>query len=407
MRKITIVGAGQSGLHLGIGLLKQGYQVTIITNRTGEQVAAGKVLSSQCMFGTSLSYEKELGLNLWDDTCPPVEGISFLLNGPDGNPAINWTGKLDRPAQSVDQRVKMPVWMDRFVAEGGDLLIADAGVEMIEDYAAQSDLTIVASGKGEIGRLFERDAARSAYDKPMRALGLTYVNGMPYEEDFNTVAFNLIPGVGEYFVFPALTTTGPCHIMVFEGVPGGEMDCWNHATTPQEHLELSVELVERFAPQQASRCQHLSLTDDNGILAGRFPPTIKHPVATLPSGVKILGVGDTVCLNDPITGQGSNNASKAAKVYLDAILARGDQPFDEAWMQQTFETFWNTAQYIVNWTNALLLPPPEHIQQILGFANNSQETADRISNGFDNAQTLYPWFMEPDGVRDYITGHSA
>ena len=46
--------------------------------------------------------------------------------------------------------------------------------------------------------------------------------------------------------------------------------------------------------------------------------------------------GDAVCLNDPITGQGSNNAAKAAAVYLKRILDHGDRPFDEAWMQGTF-----------------------------------------------------------------------
>ena len=36
MRKITIIGGGQSGLQLGIGLLKAGHQVRIVQNRTAE-----------------------------------------------------------------------------------------------------------------------------------------------------------------------------------------------------------------------------------------------------------------------------------------------------------------------------------------------------------------------------------
>ena len=36
MRRIAIVGAGQTGLHLGIGLLGLGYEVTIQTDRGGE-----------------------------------------------------------------------------------------------------------------------------------------------------------------------------------------------------------------------------------------------------------------------------------------------------------------------------------------------------------------------------------
>ncbi|MFX5957148.1 NAD(P)-binding domain-containing protein, partial [Acinetobacter baumannii] len=34
MRSIAIVGGGQAGLPLAFGLLEQGYQVTVVTNRT-------------------------------------------------------------------------------------------------------------------------------------------------------------------------------------------------------------------------------------------------------------------------------------------------------------------------------------------------------------------------------------
>jgi len=37
-------------------------------------------------------------------------------------------------------------------------------------------------------------------------------------------------------------------------------------------------------------------------------------------------------ISDPITSQGSNNASKAA-AYLKSILDRGNEPFDPEWMQ--------------------------------------------------------------------------
>ena len=68
--------------------------------------------------------------------------------------------------------------MEAFVDRGGELIFADAGVEDLERYARNSDLVIVAAGKGEIAQLFMRDAQRSAYDAPQRALALTYVSGM-------------------------------------------------------------------------------------------------------------------------------------------------------------------------------------------------------------------------------------
>ncbi len=405
MRKITIVGGGQSGLQLGIGLLKDGYQVRIVQNRTGEEIASGRVMSSQCMFHTAVQNERDIGIDFWSDTCPPVEGISFSVPDPEGsgNKVIDWAGRLENNAYSVDQRVKMPVWMDEFTRLGGQLVIADAGIAELETYTRQDDLVLVASGKGEIGQLFERDAEKSPYDKPMRALALTYVKGMTPRPEHSAVNFNLIPGVGEYFVFPALTTSGPCEIMVFEGVPGGPMDCWGEVKSPDQHLARSKEILNTFLPWEAERCTNLELTDDNGILAGRFPPTIRRPVGTLPSGRKVLGIGDAVCLNDPITGQGSNNASKAAAVYHRRIRENGDKPFDHAWMQGTFDAFWDYAQWVVTWTNMLLVPPPPFVLEIMGTAGAVPALAQRMANAFDDPRDFFPWFADPNAAAAYLS----
>ena len=64
-RRVAIVGAGQSGLQLALGLLQEGYEVTVVSNRTPEEIAVGPVLSSQCMFETALQTERVLGLDHW------------------------------------------------------------------------------------------------------------------------------------------------------------------------------------------------------------------------------------------------------------------------------------------------------------------------------------------------------
>lgn len=408
-RNFTIVGGGQSGLQLGCGLLDAGHDVHIVQNRTAEEIRAGKVLSSQCMFDMALQNERDLSLNFWDEACPTVDSINFCVPAPDapGQKAINWNGKLDRPGQSVDQRVKIPAWMAEFEKRGGRLSIHDASIADLESYVRESDLVIVAAGKGDIAKMFERDAAKSPFDRPQRSLALTYVKGMTPRPDHSAVNFNLIPTIGEYFVFPALTTTGPCDIMVFEGIPGGLMDCWKDVKTPEEHLAKSKWILDTFLPWEADRCRNVELTDANGILAGSFAPTVRKPIGTLPSGAVVLGMADAVCLNDPITGQGSNNASKAARIYMDAILAHGDRPFDQAFMQSTFDVYWNYAQFVVGWTNALLQPPPPHVLNIMGSAQAFPDLAKRIANGFNNPLDFFPWFAVPEEADAYLAKLAA
>ncbi|MBD1558144.1 FAD-binding oxidoreductase [Vibrio sp. S9_S30] len=409
MRSIAIVGGGQAGLPLAIRLLDNDYRVTVVTNRTPDSIREGSVLSSQCMFDDALQIERDSGLNLWETNCPNVDGIGFSVPHPEmaGEKAINWSATLDKPAQAVDQRVKMPIWMELFESKGGNLVIEDVGIPELENLTSTHDLVLLAAGKGDVVRLFERDETRSAFSKPQRALALTYVNGMKEQDDFSQVAFNLIPGVGEYFTFPAFTTSGPCDIMVFEGIPGGPMDCWNDIRTPQDHLATSNKILETFLPWEAERCQHVELTDENGILAGRFPPTVRKPVMTLPSGRLVFGMGDAVATNDPITGQGSNNATKAAKIYGDAILAHGDQRFTADWMNQTFDTFWEYASDVVSWTNSLLLPPPPHILELLASAQEIPSLASTIVNGFNHPPNFYPWWEDANLCKHFIESHSA
>ena len=409
MRRIAIVGGGQAGLPLALGLLDKHYEVTVVTNRTPDDIRRGKVMSSQCMFDAALHIERELGLNQWESDCPPVQGIGLTVPDPErpGARLIDWCSALDKPAQAVDQRLKMSEWMELVQRRGGRLLIQDAGVAELEQLAQTHDLVILAAGKGEVVKLFERDAQRSAFDKPQRALALTYVHGLQPTGETSRVAFNLIPGVGEYFTFPALTLSGPCHIMVFEGIPGGPMDCWRGVASPQEHLATSRRLLQTYLPWEAERARHAELTDANGILAGSFAPTIRKPVLRLPSGRAVFGLGDAVAVNDPITGQGSNNATKACRVYLDAILAHGEQPFTEAWMQQTFERFWSYAQYVVTWTNTLLTPPPPHILKLLGAAGQCPALAREIANGFDNPPNFFPWWTDAQACERFIDSHLA
>ena len=81
MRNITIVGAGQSGLQLGLGLLQNGYRVRLISNRTAEDFATGKVMSSQFMFNDSLQAERDLGINFWEKDCPNTDGLGVTIAG--------------------------------------------------------------------------------------------------------------------------------------------------------------------------------------------------------------------------------------------------------------------------------------------------------------------------------------
>ncbi|PHR59931.1 MAG: alanine-phosphoribitol ligase [Robiginitomaculum sp.] len=407
MRDIAIIGAGQSGLQLAFGLLAKGYTVSVYSDRTPEEIENGFIMSSQCMFNTPLDYERELDLNFWDESCPNIDGIALSLMAPGTtDKVISWSARLDNPAQSLDQRVKMPRWIREFEKRGGKMIYESADIDTLEKLAKTNDLVVIASGKGEIGKLFKRDAERSQFDKPMRALGLVYVHGMTPRKDYSAVDFNIAPGVGEFFVFPAQTLTGDCHILVFEGIPGGPMDGWPSMHDSKACFDYGMQLLKTHFPDQALLCKNAKLTDDKGVLAGRFPPTIKNPVGELPSGAIVYGIADCVCLNDPITGQGSNNASRAAKFNLDAILKHGGNDFSRDWMRATFEGNLAEVKTCVDWTNSMLLPPPEFRLNLLGAAGEIPELASRIANNFNTPSDFAPWWFEEDEANKLLASYT-
>lgn len=178
MRKILIVGAGQAGLQLALGLQSNGYDVTVMTNRTADEVRDGRVLSTQCMFDTALQHERELGLNFWESEAPKVEGLGVSVTGPDSARVIDWVGELNGFAQSVDQRIKMAGWLEAFAQRGGQVVVHGVAVSDLDYLARTYDLVLVAAGKGELVSMFGRDASRSPYEAPQRALAVSYVNGL-------------------------------------------------------------------------------------------------------------------------------------------------------------------------------------------------------------------------------------
>jgi len=404
MRKIAIVGAGESGVQLALGLQRHGLEATLISDRSPDQVRSGSVMSSQCVFSAALATEKALDISSITSADPAAEELQISAIGMNllGEVPITWRAPLDSPARSVDQRVKCSLWIESFMERGGNFLLEKVTVSRLEELAMTHDLVVVSTGKGELGQIFVPDKSKSPYDKPQRALALTYVHGVQADE-VPAVRMSIKPGVGEFFTFPGVTISGACQMMVFEGVPGGPMDSWSQVHDPAGHLEHSLQLLRDHFPEEAARFQDAVLTDDGGVLRGRITPTVRHAVGVLPSGKEVFGLGDAIVLNDPLTGQGSNNATLAAKYYEDAIVRRADDAFDRGWMLRTFDEFWRGwAQWSVTWTNSLLRPLKEHQLQLLAAAQEHPGVAAALANGFDDPRTLFPWWYDAAEAAGFI-----
>lgn len=403
MASFLIVGAGQTGLQLGIGLLDDGHDVTVVSNRTADDVRNGRLLSGQTMFGAALATERALGIDLWQEECPQIDGMAFALFPPaDPNPVFDWGARLDQPGQSVDQRVKYPVWMELLEERGGHLEIAQVGIPELERYCEAHDLVLVAAGR-DTANLFARVPEHSPFDKPQKIVAIVAVTGVPPREPWDGVCFTMVPGCGENIVLPTLCANGPGHLLVFQFFPGGPWDNWEGVDTAEKHLAHSKQLLKEFLPRMYERCRDAELMDASGFLLGGVTPVVREPVGQLPSGSLVLGLGDALVVNDPLTAPGANSVALAADAYLTAIRAHGDAPYDRAFMEQTFYDFWNsTLRYFTEWNNMLLGPVPDHVARVLVAGNEVEAIRDRFVNGFNNRADYWDWLVSPDKAAAFL-----
>ncbi|WP_326609481.1 FAD-binding oxidoreductase [Streptomyces scopuliridis] len=404
MREIAIVGAGQAGLQLALGLLARGYDVTVITARDARRIRAGRVMSTQAMFGPALRIEREAGLNLWQRQAPVVRAIRATVTDGPGAEALAFTGPLDEPQQSVDQRVKMAGWLELFEARGGRVIHRAIDATELERIASERDLTLVAAGRGELAEIFARDSRQPRFGRPLRTLSCVYLHGVrtPGSPARTEVRIHVVPGVGEVFLQPALTTSGPCTTLLWEAVPGGPLDCWQDRPSPQDHLTRSLDLLRAFLPQEYELCAAAEPTDANATLYGAVTPTVRHPVARLSPDTHMLGMADVVVVNDPVTGQGANNAARCADIYLDAILEQGEGPFDPAWMRRTFDVFWDHARHTTAFTSMMLEPLPEHMLRVLSAAVSHEAVARRFANVYADPSDFANWLADPAATDAYL-----
>ncbi|CAN5334720.1 hypothetical protein BH18ACT9_BH18ACT9_20620 [soil metagenome] len=400
-RSVAVVGAGPAGTTLALGLLQQGCAVTLVTDRTAEEIRAGQVMSSQITFESALEVEEALGISALLPDSPPILRMAYDLRDARGASSA-FDVPLSAPARSVDLRVKVPAVLDAVERLGAKVVVRNAGVDDIEELARGHDLVVVSTGRGGLAELFPVEPARSPHSSVQRTAALTYLRGVAADPAGPALRYHAVEGVGECFTCPALTVDGGCDIFVVEGVPGGPLDVWADVSDAEEHLSLLRDVLAEHFPAEASRIHRAELVDGQSALRGGFTPVVRRPVGTLPSGAHVLGMADVVVLNDPLTSQGSNNAIKSASFYLEAITSHGGA-FDAAWMERTFDNFWRGwASFATRWTNSWVQPPAPHQRDILAAAASNPAVAERIASGFDDARLFDPWWFDPAAAQDFL-----
>jgi len=423
MRTIAIVGSGISGLAAAHGLLRAGYEVDLYSDRTAQQwLTDSRPTGTAARFDLALSYERELGLNFWDDAAPKGEGVFLTFCPTLHNPLIKLAGRFQAPFQAVDVRLQSHRWMNEFESRGGRLLIEQVTPDRLSEIAASHRLTIVAAGRADLCGMFERDANRSVYEQPQRHLAMVTVTGAPSRFDgvpMLPVKFDFLGTDGEIFFVPYFhKDAGPCWNILIEAKPGSRMDRFTGLANGEEVVARMKEVVGALFPWDEPFVRNAQLADPLGWLVGRVTPTVRVPAARLASGGFVAALGDTAISYDPIAAQGANSGIKQAQHLVQRVIARGDAPFDTEWFTSTFEEFFaEHARHAFRFSNLLLEPITDPAKELLiaqygsdGRIDNDsvqQRIANAFVENFNDPRLMTPAFTKMDAARRVVSANSG
>lgn len=422
MRSIAIIGSGITGLATAHGLLRAGFEVTVYSDRTPEAwVTTSRPTGTAARFELALAFERELGLNDWEDVAPKGQGVHLTFCPQRANRLLTLTGRLERSYfQAVDVRLQSHRWMRELERRGGKLVVENVTVERLDALARAHDLVVVAAGRAELWKLFERDPERSVYEGPQRKLAMAMVKGAKLGIEgvpFLPVKFNFFAPIGEAFWVPYFhKDVGPSWCILFEARAGGPMDKFAEAKSGDEVVDLGKQVIRELMPWDYEWAKDMELADPHGWLVGGVTPTVRKPFARLPSGRVVGGVGDTIMSLDPIAGQGANNGMKMARNLVSAIARRGDRPFDEAFLTDTFERFYRDhGEITYRFNNLFLEPIPAPARELLiaqyganGLgADGRQKIANAFIENFVDPNILTPALEDAEKARTLIRAHTG
>jgi len=401
MHNIGIVGAGIAGLHLALYLQQHGIDATIITDVEPAAYRTARLLNTVAHHHTTLARETALGVNHWTAMDDHYHYHDHWLNLPD---PLHFAGHFSNPSRAVDYRVYLPALMEDFIARGGTIEYRRIEEEDIQPLMDRFDLLVVAVGKGPLGAMFDHDPAETPFQQPQRRLSCGLYTGVAHADPKN-VTLSLTPGAGELIVIPTVTFGGIGTALLFENVPGTELEATvttKYDDDPAAFRQVILDALEKFHPAVYDRVDtaRFDLCQPVDILQGGVVPTVRKSFVEFDNGKFAVAVGDVHVTVDPVNGQGANIASYAAFKMGEEIV--NAPVLDRRFIERVDIARNDRCLAAARWTNLMMPPPSEEIQMLLGAMSQNKALCDEFTENFNWPERQWDNLSSPARIRRWI-----
>jgi hypothetical protein len=376
-KSIGIVGSGTAGLHLAYAF-RNDFDVTIMDSRSADQIKNGRIMSTQVHLSSTKAREDRFQMPKWE-TQIQLECVNVSI----GDKKL-FTGTLKSPGSSVDQRLYYSDCIKDLQNRGVTFQQEKADEKNLQTLLDRFDLIIDCTGKKGPIFPFSVDERLSPFQTPQRKQIVGYFKGVKQNKPIG-VGMYVLPGQGELIEIPAITEHGPVTILYISAIPNKLLDAFKGVKYAEDFTLTMKDIVQTYFPTVYNRVDNekFSLCDENGFMQIAYIPVIRKPYLMVQNKL-VLGCGDSVFLNDPLTGQGSNLASFSAEQLYETIM----QNKDSAWDRRLGESYWNRTkervEAVTKWTNAMTQPLPEHVIQFLFHAAQNQDIANDFAEWFED-----------------------
>lgn len=404
-KKIGVIGAGTAGLHLGLYLLRNGVDVTIYTDKRPDEYRTMRLPNTVAHHHVTIEREDKLGVNHWPCQDFGYFGHHYYI-GVQPQP-LRFYGDLVQPSRAVDYRIYQARLMEDFLHRGGRIIYGDVSADDVARHAAGYDLMVVCSGKGSLGKMFNRDPRHSPFEQPQRHLCVGIFKGISFHPQ-RAVTMYFSPGHGEMIEIPTLTFGGMANALVFENHIGGDLEILAKAKyddDPKAFTTLLLEKLRKHYPTCAERVNEREFGLANGpldLLQGAVTPTVRETHKVLDDGKIVLALGDVHAVVDPVLGQGANMASYAAWILAEEIVAQ--DVFDERFVEHVNRKREDRVLCATRWTNFMLAnlrTMPVELQQYIGALSQDRRLADAFTENFNYPERQWDCFASPDRARSW------
>jgi 2-polyprenyl-6-methoxyphenol hydroxylase-like FAD-dependent oxidoreductase len=393
---------GIAGLHLGLYLRQHDIDVTIVSDRTAEQITKSRLPNTAAHFAVTIDREKMLGVDHWSN--PEFQYTCHNHSFGGGPQRLEFRGDFMRPSRAIDHRLYLQRLMNDFEARGGTIEVKAIDAPDLAALAQRFDLVVVASGRGSLASVFERLANRSPYDRPQRLLLAALFTGVGRTNPVGAT-LSVSPGHGELIDIPILTFGGMASALLFENIPCGDLEelaRLRYDDNPKGFIENVLTKLEQHHPHIYNRIDvgSFDLCAPNDILQGGVTPVLRRSTLDLGGGKFAVSTGDVHCTADPLLGQGANSASHSAFVLAEEIAK--DIALDTRFCERVEWRRQGRVLGASRWTNMMLQPPSPDMLDLTFEMSRNPLLCNEFTNNFNFPERQWDRLASAQRIRAWI-----